>query len=99
MDLSADIAYQIAHAPDVVTVTLGASSTSGLLDIEEASELADLGLTAAVRTTTCYLQPGTLAGLAPDSVLVIGGVSYVVRDVPPVRPDGLLAVRLAAVTA
>lgn len=99
MDMTADIAYQLLNAPDAKAVVFGSVRTTGLLDSNDAPVFEEIGLTAQVRTTTLYIQPGTLPGLVQDSQITVGGVAYVVRQVPTARVDGLLPIRVAEVAS
>jgi hypothetical protein len=79
-DIAAILA-DLAAAGGTVTVTIGASTVTGLRD-REAVEILGGDMPGPVGVEeSVHVQSGTLSGLVSGASITVGGTAYVVREV------------------
>lgn len=87
-------------APDSKVVTLGASSTYGVLNDDQQMGTDGSGEDVIVHSRELFVTAGSLTGIVDGATTVIGGVSYTVRGRPMPRENGdLWAIRVTRVPA
>jgi hypothetical protein len=84
-----DLDAMLADRALSVVVTIGASSTRGLVDQLDEFVQDGAGQQGQVRSTVVTIRKGSLAGLVIDAAVVVDGTNYKVRQIA-LSDDGLL---------
>ena len=85
-------------APDAKVVSIGASSTHGVLNDAEDIGFDESGRPVTQRDRTVFVVRDSLAGAIDGATITIGGTAYTVRNNPMPRENGdLWAIMVAKV--
>lgn len=100
LDTLAMTRMQLRLAPDAKVITLGAQSTWGLLNDDEAVTTDEMGQPITVRTRLVHVAANALSGVVDGATLKVAGTSYTVRGRPMPQENGdLWAIPVAKVDA
>src|SRR3954468_1136810 len=87
--IGADLDAIFADPFLTVAVSIGSSSTRGMLDQQDELIQNDAGGQAQARSTVVTIKKGSLSGIAQDVPIVVDGTSYKVRE-QALSEDGLM---------
>lgn len=85
-------------APDAKVVTLGSSTTYGVLNDDKQIGTDGNGEDVTVHSREVFVTANSLTGVADGATLAVGGVSYTIRGRAMPRENGdIWAIRVAKV--
>lgn len=98
MDTVAMVTMAIRSQADAKRVTIGSSTTWGLLNDDEQVGLDDSGRAVTQRERTVFVAANSLNGVVDGATITVGATAYTVRSRPMPRENGdLWAIMVAKV--